>query len=347
MGRGSGTEFIESGVLLTQSDISGHGSYPKKPLHNPQPQGCSFHLIVSSASLYRYISIKPFPRKMKASAVKLCEIHELGTSTREHLVSARQVQAFEASGILFAGHTDAGRGYRFVRHAPTFTQILACTGGEGRVLVDGGWQRCRAGHVYLTAQRTLCAYEIKPGTRWQVCWVIYEGKVHLPDLASGQPPRLIQADASGLRHAIEGLCHEASDPAMHELWATLVHRQTLRLLQPSITDPRLEKLWHAVRQDLGGAWSLQRMARCAGMSAESLRRLCLTHHERPPLAHLTWLRMQFAADLLACTKETISSIATRVGYEDAFAFSNAFKRELGQPPSRHRTRHTYEESKIA
>jgi AraC-like DNA-binding protein len=278
---------------------------------------------------------------MKSPACELREIHALGVNTREQLVGVRQVTAFTSASILFAGCTEAGPGYRFVRHAPDFGQILACTGGEGRVLVDGHWHRCPAGHAYVTASHSLCAYEIKPGGRWQVCWVIYDKNALLPGLTAGQTPRLIQSDALGLHHAIKGLCHEAgseADTNTLELWSTLVHRQSLRILQPGDTDPRLAHLWLVVRQDLGGGWNLQRMARSAGLSPESLRRLCLAHFGRPPLAQLTHLRMLFAADLLACTKEKISSIAARVGYEDAFAFSNAFKREMGQPPSHHRTR---------
>jgi transcriptional regulator GlxA family with amidase domain len=111
-----------------------------------------------------------------------------------------------------------------------------------------------------------------------------------------------------------------------------------RILQPAGGDPRLSQLWSAVRGDLGGTWDLARMARCAGMSQEALRRLCLRQAGRPPRSHLTRLRMQFAADLLCCTEEKIAAIAARVGYGDAFAFSNAFKRELGTPPSRYRSR---------
>lgn len=276
---------------------------------------------------------------MNPPSTKLCEIHSLGKSTREHLVGARQVKCLSTSRILFAGFTDAGPGYRFVRHSPDFHQILACTGGEGRVFLDNRWHSCPAGFAYLTASRSYCAYEIKPGSRWQLCWLIYGQQAILPDLAERAPPRLVQADTRGLQHAIAGLCHEASteaDPAALELWSALVHRQSLRVLQPGDTDPRLEKLWLLVRHDLGGSWDLQRLARTAGLSAESLRRLCLTHHGAPPLTHLTRLRMQYAADLLACTREKISAIAERVGYDDAFAFSNAFKRVLGQPPSRHR-----------
>jgi len=272
----------------------------------------------------------------------LCEIHSLGPTTREWLVSARQVKAFAISRTKFVGYSEAGAGYRFVRHAPTFGQILACTGGEGRVLVDGRWQRCSADYAYVTAPRAPSAYEIRPGARWRVCWVIYDEKAQLPGLTAGESPRLVRTETFGLNQAIRGLCHEAAgeaEPAALELWVTLVNRQVLRILQPGDTDPRLANLWVMVRQDLGGDWNLSRMARCAGVSEESLRRLCLKHYDQPPLTHVTQLRMLFAADLLTCTQEKIASIAERTGYADPFAFSNAFKRVLGQPPSRYRARH--------
>ncbi len=271
----------------------------------------------------------------------LCETHLLGPDTREWLVVGRQVPSFQFTQTKVAGHTDARPGYEFVRHNPAFSQILAATQGEGQVLVDGTWQRCPAGFAYITAPRSRCAYHVRPGHRWRVCWVLHEESLRHPSLSAGQPPRLVRLDATGLQLAIEGLCHEAgaeAEPATMEVWATLLHRQVLRLLQPDGGDPRLGQLWSAVSRDLAGKWNLARLARCAGMSEESLRRLCRQQVGRPPLAHLTHLRMLFAADLLACTQEKITSIAARIGYNDAFAFSNAFKRETGLPPSHYRNR---------
>jgi len=270
---------------------------------------------------------------------QLCEIHSLGKTTRESLISARQVKSLATHKILFAGFTDAGPGYRFVRHAPNFNQILACTGGEGRVFINRRWQSCPAGHAYINASNSFCAYEIQSGSRWQLCWLIFDQQASLPAVMSGATPRLIQTDTLGLKHAITGLCHEASgeaEPAAMELWSALTHRKALHILQPPDTDPRLDKLWYLVRQELGGNWNLTRLARCAGVSAESLRRLSLEYHDAPPLAHLTRLRMHYAADLLACTREKISTVAARVGYEDPFAFSNAFKRVMGHSPSHQR-----------
>jgi len=271
----------------------------------------------------------------------LFETHTLGAATREWLVSARQVPALKFAQTKYAGYSQARSGYAFVRRTPAFSQILACTKGEGRVLVDGQWQHCPAGYAYLTAPQTLCAYRVPSGGRWDICWVIFEEALRLPTLATGQAPRLVPADTLGLHLAIEGLCHEAggeNEPAALELWAALMHRQVQRILQPGDADPRLRRLWLTIRQDLGGGWNLARMARCAGLSPESLRRLCQQEAGRPPLAQLTHLRMLFAADLLTCTQEKISAIAARVGYEDAFAFSNAFKREMGVPPSLYRHR---------
>jgi AraC-like DNA-binding protein len=278
---------------------------------------------------------------MDSIPANLFETHILGTKTREWLVAARQVPAFKFNQTKFAGYTVASHGYRFVRRAPAFGQILACTEGEGRVLVGEEWLPCPAGHVYITPPRRLCAYEIQTKKPWKVCWVILDEAFRLPSLTATTGPQLVQADTLGLDLAIKGLCHEAgghADPEGLELWAALIQREVLRILQPGNTDPRLDNLWLKVRQDLGGAWDLQRMARSCGMSNESLRRLSLKHTGRPPLSHLTYLRMRFAADLLVCTQEKISSIAARVGYDDAFAFSNAFKREMGLPPSRYRSR---------
>ena len=54
---------------------------------------------------------------------------------------------------------------------------------------------------------------------------------------------------------------------------------------------------------------------------------------QPPLTYLTGWRMTLAADLLRDTDATIATVARTVGYEDAFAFSVAFKRARGVSPS--------------
>ncbi len=48
---------------------------------------------------------------------------------------------------------------------------------------------------------------------------------------------------------------------------------------------------------------------------------------------ITWMRMDRAAALLGRSVLTIATVAEAVGYSSPFAFSTAFKRKMGIPPS--------------
>jgi AraC-like DNA-binding protein len=59
----------------------------------------------------------------------------------------------------------------------------------------------------------------------------------------------------------------------------------------------------------------------------------------PPLDYLIRWRMQIAARDLRSTRRTIAAIGSDLGYASESAFSNTFKRVLGQSPSRYRSAH--------
>lgn len=277
---------------------------------------------------------------MRGSVKDICEIHELGSSTQEWMVAGERVAKTGDKCARFTGYTEAGRGYRFGRIAPAFSQVLVTESGEGLVWVDGEWRTCPAGYAYVTAPRATNAYHIKPGSgTWRLHWSIYGEACLLPSLPPGAPPRLVPVEATSFRHAVEGYCHEKgsrADPGVLGLWAALVDHAVWRMLDAEQGDPRLDRLWLAVRQDIGGAWTLRRMARAAGLGEESLRRLCQKHFRRSPMAQLAWMRMQAAADFLQHSGEKLESLAVRFGYADAFSFSTAFRRVWGTPPSRYR-----------
>lgn len=277
---------------------------------------------------------------MGVSTKDIREIHELGSHTREWVVAGEHVTSTGKRCTRFIGYTEAGRGYKFGRLSPGFSQVLVTESGEGVVLVDGEWRACPPGYAYITAPRATCAYHIKPdGGTWRLHWSIYGEECLLPAVPRGATPRLVPVEATNFRHAVEGCCHEKgtrSDPGVLGLWSALVDHAIWRMMDPERGDPRLDHLWLAVRQDIGGAWTLRRMARVAGMSEESLRRLCQKHLQRSPVAQLAHMRMHAAADFLRHTGEKLESLAARLGYADAFSFSTAFRRVWGMPPSRYR-----------
>ena len=83
-------------------------------------------------------------------------------------------------------------------------------------------------------------------------------------------------------------------------------------------------------------WTLQELARTAGMSrstfAERFKRLVGSS----PMDYLTRWRMGIASQPLANTNLRVSEIAARVGYVSEFSFSRAFKRMRGMAPTTYR-----------
>jgi AraC family transcriptional regulator, alkane utilization regulator len=54
------------------------------------------------------------------------------------------------------------------------------------------------------------------------------------------------------------------------------------------------------------------------------------------MQYMTNWRMQLAANHLLSGMDSIAAIANRVGYESEAAFSRAFKKSVGAPPSQWR-----------
>jgi AraC-like DNA-binding protein len=102
-------------------------------------------------------------------------------------------------------------------------------------------------------------------------------------------------------------------------------------------DELLGPVLRAMHRSPEAPWTLPALANLAGVSRTTLSRRFTELTGESPLAYLTDLRMDVAADLLTEPGATVASVARRVGYADAFSFSAAFKRERGASPSSYAT----------
>lgn len=266
----------------------------------------------------------------------LRETHSIGAGTRESLVPAAGVPALAEHRIELCGISQATPEFRFVRHAWERSQVLVGCAGEGRVLVDGAWRPLPAGMAYITPAGALHAYHCPEGGAWTLCWAILDEGEGLPRLAASAGPLVVACDHRALHDAIANLHRELvgrGDAALMRQWADLVGALVGRALAPAAGDDRLWRLWEAVDADLARSWTLGDLARLAGLGPEQLRRLCLRHLGASPVAHLASLRLRRAAALLAAGGRGVGEVAALVGYGDAFAFSTAFRRHHGRPPS--------------
>jgi AraC-like DNA-binding protein len=80
------------------------------------------------------------------------------------------------------------------------------------------------------------------------------------------------------------------------------------------------------------AWTLQELAKEAGLSRSSFAERFAGYVGIPPMQYLQKWRLQIAASRLV-DGVSIATIAADVGYESEAAFSRAFKRVIGQSPA--------------
>jgi AraC-like DNA-binding protein len=83
----------------------------------------------------------------------------------------------------------------------------------------------------------------------------------------------------------------------------------------------------------GEDWTVEKLARQVGLSRSALAERFVQVLGEPPIAYLSSWRLRLAAQKLAGTRRTVESIASDAGYESSGAFSHAFKRVFGKPPS--------------
>ncbi|WP_159032917.1 helix-turn-helix domain-containing protein [Streptomyces fodineus] len=104
-------------------------------------------------------------------------------------------------------------------------------------------------------------------------------------------------------------------------------------------DPEVAAAISLIHEEPGRTWTVDTLAREVGVSRATLSRRFTRLVGEPPLAYLTRWRLEIAARRLRETNDSVTRIANTVGYTSQFAFSRAFTRHRGTPPTRYRATH--------
>jgi AraC-like DNA-binding protein len=86
-------------------------------------------------------------------------------------------------------------------------------------------------------------------------------------------------------------------------------------------------------------WTLELLAQEAALSRSAFAERFTQFVGHPPMQYLANWRMQLATNYLRNSADSIAAIANKVGYESEAAFSRAFKKAVGAPPSDWRDSH--------
>jgi AraC-like DNA-binding protein len=100
-----------------------------------------------------------------------------------------------------------------------------------------------------------------------------------------------------------------------------------------LRDPAVGKALAALHARVGEPWTSEGLASEVNMSRSAFAERFSALIGQPPMSYLTGWRMQLARHSLLESRRTVAQIAYEVGYESEAAFSRAFRRECGRPPS--------------
>lgn len=132
---------------------------------------------------------------------------------------------------------------------------------------------------------------------------------------------------------------------LSELMFIEVVRRHLETIPPEqagwlagLRDPFVGKALSLMHARTAHGWTIEELAKQVGLSRSVLAERFSALVGVPPMHYLARWRMQIASGLLSGGSTNVASIASEIGYESEAAFSRAFKKMMGIPPSAWRRR---------
>jgi AraC-like DNA-binding protein len=100
-----------------------------------------------------------------------------------------------------------------------------------------------------------------------------------------------------------------------------------------LRDPFVGKALSLIHRSPARNWTIEELARDVGLSRSVLAERFADLVGLPPMHYLAKWRMQIASELLSGGSTNIATVAAETGYGSEAAFSRAFKKMVGMPPS--------------
>jgi len=270
-------------------------------------------------------------------------MHMIGPRCRERFLSLLAKGPLAELGVRQSGISDLRGHYYMSRPQPSFFLLLGTLAGQAQLQTETGERLLKTGDVLFAPAGVPYRYDTLRGKRWRIIWFHF------------QPPSWMQAFKSvriTSTALLPKLTEEAEDILKETSVSTFLAMQARRAKEAYISvmierlfhqdqpgkqgryEPIIYQLWRRVMEDLPRLWTLADLATIAGFSAGHLNRICRQYYGRPAMKQLTLWRLEHAAHILRHGELKIDAIAGLCGYANAFAFSVAFKRHFGCPPSR-------------
>ncbi len=268
---------------------------------------------------------------------------------------SRLLDAVRPRGVVVdSARMGAPWSVRCAGEAAALTVVALARGGPAEITIaDGTPVRLEPGHVALVVGPR--PYRIRGGDDSGAMLVCGAYDVHggvCDRVLGGLPPLVDVGGTGGVGNAVALLAAEldgerAGRPAVLERLLDLLLVIALRewLDRPGSgapswyraqQDPVVGTALRLVHDDPAHPWTVVELAGRSGVSRTAFARRFRDVVGEPPMSYLTCWRLCLAGDLLRDTDDTLETIARKVGYAGAYAFSAAFTRAHGLRPGRFR-----------
>ena len=272
---------------------------------------------------------------------------ELSAECYERVLVPELIPSLDSYGIVTGGIVDVAEHYLVSRLDAKVHVVLFSVKGQGKLTTEEG-------EVFIAEQTMVilpagCAFQFELDSDfWQLSWLLLDSDNVWSMERLGQKSGDISAVVEQLGsvnmvyHLMNMIYYQSqsSDAAIthSDLLAQL---EKLLLFSFDVNSKRdksqlVREAFAKVQERLHVNWTVESIAELAHVSAPHFHRLCKTAYGQSPIQKLIELRMKRAQHFLLYSDWSVADIAVRVGYKDAFNFSNGFKRFCGVSPSQYR-----------
>jgi AraC-like DNA-binding protein len=147
---------------------------------------------------------------------------------------------------------------------------------------------------------------------------------------------LARLEADGIGPGSQAIFTKLADVLLSQALRTELNRPGQKPWLAAGNSAGVEQAVRLLAQRPDRPWTLQLLAREAGMSRTQLAAGFRATIGDSPMRHLARIRLNLAAWYLISSDKSVEAIARRTGYASSASLSKAFRREFGIPPGTYR-----------
>lgn len=268
----------------------------------------------------------------------------ISEKTQQEFLDQTKVLLLEEHGLVQCGIAHCREQFSVFRKHPQKHMLMYTVAGKGWLESEGRRWLLEPGSMIIVPAGIENGFGIEEDG-WQIAWLFLDTTKDWPVLVTDEISYLLTPTAEVMYACIQTLLRSQS-LQMDLSGAVITHsvqQIDLLLRTPDTTSQprhqvRLKRVFDRVQRQLHKEWDVRQLAALYPCSEPHFHRLCQQYMGRSPMAHLTRMRMEYAARLLRSSEWSVQQIGEMVGYPIPANFSTRFKTWSGMTPRQFRQR---------